>query len=155
VQKVQTAITQEAWTRVDLDTMAQRADEALASSYPYCFLLPTYHIHATALGLESRLQNTETGYTFGERTESEARNAALYGHALVLRLLKLQNSYFGLGLLDEIEQRWAVFPPIWEVVAMILQHPLRSETRYRRSRAEGFANFRGTAPKIIAPRARR
>ena len=38
--------------------------------------------------------------------------------ALVLRLLKLQNSYFKLGLDDELAERWKAFPVIWSGAAV-------------------------------------
>jgi hypothetical protein len=38
----------------------------------------------------------------------------LYAHGLVLRLRKLQNEYFGLGLDAEVAARWDVFPKIWK-----------------------------------------
>jgi hypothetical protein len=112
--KCKQPITQEQWTRVSLDTMAQQADANLGVSYAYCYLLPTFHSHATAFGLESRLRMTETGFSFKEISEPEARKAVLYAHGLILRLLKLQNNYFGLGLDAEIESRWNEFPRIWQ-----------------------------------------
>jgi len=112
--KCKQPITQEQWTRVSLDTMAERADANLAVSYAYCYLLPTFHSHATAFGLESRLRQTEAGFSFKETSEPEARQALLYAHGLILRLLKFQNNYFGLGLDAEIDTRWDEFPKIWK-----------------------------------------
>lgn len=112
--KCKQPITQEQWTRVSLDTMAAQADANLGVSYAYCYLLPTFHSHATAFGLESRLRKTETGFSFKETSEPEARKAVLYGHGLILRSLKVENSYFGLGLESEIESRWDEFPKIWK-----------------------------------------
>jgi hypothetical protein len=107
-------VTQEAWTRRSLETMAEKADENLARCYAYCYLVPTLHLHATPLGLESRMRMTEAGFSFKETSEPEARKALLYGHGLVLRLLKHQNNYFGLGLDAEIDSHWAEFPKIWK-----------------------------------------
>src|SRR6266851_3044398 len=107
-------ITQEAWTRKSLEEMAEKTDGNLAVSYSYCYVIPTFHLHATAYGREARIQKTETGFTYKETSEEEARKALLYGHGLVLRLLKLQNNYFNLGLDDEIETRWNAFPTIWK-----------------------------------------
>jgi hypothetical protein len=106
-------ITTEAWTRRSLEEMALKSDPGLAQSYAYCYLLPTFHSHATALGLEARLRQTETGYTFAETSEKEAQNAVLYGHGVILRLLKLQNTYFKLALDGEVEARWQAFPRVW------------------------------------------
>jgi hypothetical protein len=110
-------ITQEAWTRVTLDTMADKANGNLARAYAYCYLLPTLHSHATAFGMESRMRKTDGGYSFKEITEEEARKAVLYSHGLILRLLKLENNYFGLGLDNEVETRWNAFPEIWNTKA--------------------------------------
>ena len=105
--------TQEAWTRTNLDTMATHTDPSLAAAYAYCYLLPTFHLHATAFGLESRFTHSDKGYSYKELSEEEARTAVLHGHGLILRLLKQQNSYFNLGLDAEIDARWKMFPQIW------------------------------------------
>jgi hypothetical protein len=111
--KCKQPITQKQWTRVNLETMAQQADASLGLSYAYCYLLPTFHSHATAFGLESRIRMMETGFSFKETSEPEARKAVLYAHGLILRLLRLQNDYFGLGLDAEIDGCWNEFPKIW------------------------------------------
>lgn len=105
--------TQEAWTRTNLDTMATQTDPSLAAAYAYCYLLPTFHSHATAFGLESRFKQTDKGFSYKELSEDEAHNAVMHGHGLTLRLLKQQDSYFNLGLGSEIDARWKAFPPIW------------------------------------------
>lgn len=112
--KCKQPITQEQWTRVSLDTMAQQADSNLSGSYAYCYLLPTFHSHATAFGLESRMHLTDAGFSFKDSSEPEARKAVLYAHGLILRLLRLQNNYFGLGLDTEIDSCWDEFPKIWK-----------------------------------------
>jgi hypothetical protein len=107
--------TQEAWTRRSLDEMAEKsADPGLAHSYAYSYLIPTYHSHATAFGMETRMRKTEKGHTFEDSSENEARQAVLYGHGLILRLLKFQNSYFELGLDADIETRFEMFGKIWK-----------------------------------------
>ena len=40
--------------------------------------------------------------------------AVLLGHNLILRLLSLENDYFNLGLIAEIEERTKAFPRIWD-----------------------------------------
>ena len=106
-------ITQEAWTRLNLDTMAEKVDKHLHVSYAYCYLIPTYHSHSTALDLETRLEFTEDGFTFRNATEKEAHKALLYGHGLILRLLKQQDDHFKLGLKAEIGARYEKFGRIW------------------------------------------
>ena len=106
--------TQEAWTRVTMPDMAKRADIGLAEICGSCYLEPTFHSHATAYGIGTRLRETEEGaHTFNETTEPEARRAVLLGHNLILRLLGLQSEYFGLGLEAEIRDRVSMFPKIW------------------------------------------
>src|SRR5438093_1408775 len=51
--------TDEAWTRVDLATMAQKADVNLAVLYGWCYLEPTFHSHATGFGLSRRLRRND------------------------------------------------------------------------------------------------
>jgi hypothetical protein len=107
--------TQEAWTRRNLEEMARKsAYPSLEKSYTYCYLIPTLHSHATAFGMETRMRKTEKGHTFEESSENEARQAVLYSHGLILRLLKFQNSYFELGLDSEVEARFKMFPKIWK-----------------------------------------
>jgi Family of unknown function (DUF5677) len=106
--------TQEAWTRVDLASMAKKSDPQLAALYGSCYLEPTFHSHATAFGLERRLVQTESGvHTFRETSEKEARLALILGHNLLLRLLVLQNEYFHLGFDDQIQARVDAFLSIW------------------------------------------
>jgi hypothetical protein len=98
--------------------MAQKVDAANAGSslqklYTSCFLIPTSFIHPTAFGLELRSGKIEDELIYRDLSEPEAHNAVLPGHGLALRMLKLQNSYFKLGLDEELAERWKVFPVIW------------------------------------------
>lgn len=106
--------TAEAWTRVDLASMAKKADPSLAALYGACYLEPTFHSHATVFGLERRLRPIGLGgYTYREISEEEARLAVLLGHNLILQLLTLQDEYFGLGLAAGIQVRIDMFLRIW------------------------------------------
>jgi hypothetical protein len=108
--------TQEAWTRVDLASMAKQSDINLAALYGACYLTPTFHSHATGFSLSARFRRTEDGATsYQEISEKEARQAILLAHNLVLRHLALQNEYFSLGLDKEIQARIDAFTPIWKV----------------------------------------
>jgi len=111
--------TGEAWTRASVEEMAQKVDanagsgSSLRKLYATCFLIPTSFIHPTALGLELRSGRVDDGLVFRDLAEPEANKAVLRGHGIVLRLLKLQNSYFKLGLDDELAERWKAFPVVW------------------------------------------
>lgn len=124
--------TDEAWTRVDLATMAQRADANLAVLYGWCYLEPTFHSHATGSSISRRLKRNDenTGWTFREITEKEARTALQLAHNLILRVLKLHDSFFKLGLESEIQSRidafenvWADIPPIDDTPAILQPKP--------------------------------
>lgn len=51
--------------------------------------------------------------TFKESTESDARQAVLYAHGMILRLLTLEDQFFGWGLGEEIPRRIEAFQQIW------------------------------------------
>jgi hypothetical protein len=106
--------TQEAWTRVDLATMAKQTDVNLSTLYGACYLTPTFHSHATGFGLSARFRRGESGVGYQEISEHEARQAILLAHNLVLRHLALQNEYFSLGLDAEIQPRIDAFLRIWK-----------------------------------------
>lgn len=106
--------TQEAWTRVDLATMAKEADPNLAALYGACYLQPTFHSHATGFNLSDRFQRTEAQHSYQEMSEKEAKQATMLAHNLLIRHLTLQNEYFELGLDAEIQPRIDAFVPIWK-----------------------------------------
>jgi len=110
-------VTQEAWTRASVDTMAAKVDAIsgtdLAKLYASYYLMPTYHAHPTAYGLESRLQTTDDGLAFKELSEHEATDTVMRAHILILRLFKLFNGYFQLGLDGEVGVRRDSFAEIW------------------------------------------
>ena len=110
-------ITQEAWTRVNVDTMAEQVDAASGTSlvklYAPCYLMPTALMHPTPFGLEARLGNTEAGLVYKDAPEAEAHDSLMRAHGLVLRLFKLMDGYFNLGLDTELSTRWDAFPKIW------------------------------------------
>ena len=116
--KCKTPMTQEAWTRVAVDNMAEEVDKVTGTSlsklYAPCYLMPTAMTHPTALGLESRLTIVDGGHVYEESPESMAHDSLLRAHGMALRVLKHLNNYFGLSLDKEIEARYAAFPNIWD-----------------------------------------
>lgn len=107
--------TQEAWTRVDLATMAKQTDINLSVIYGACYLTPTFHSHPTGFGLNARFKRTNDGVnSYQESSEPEVRQALLLAHNLILRHLALQNEYFKLGFDEEIQARFDAFTPIWK-----------------------------------------
>ena len=112
-------VTQEAWTRVAVDSMAAKVDADtgtdLAKLYAFYYLVPTFHAHPTAFGLESRLQKTDAGWVYKELSEPEAHDTVMRGHVLILRLLALLNNYFRLGLDAEVNARREMFSKVWGI----------------------------------------
>lgn len=107
--------TQEAWTRVDLASMAKKADGDLAALYGACYLFPTFHSHATGFGLGARFRPSERGtISYQESSPAEANDALIQAHTLIIRHLVLQNEYFNLGLKSEIQARIEAFGRIWK-----------------------------------------
>jgi hypothetical protein len=99
-------ITDEAWTRVSLDTMAKKVDENLLNLYGTCYLSPTLLMHATPFGLDLRFR-TKAG------PDAYAHDALWRGHFLMLWLLRHQDNYFSLGLGQQIDARSTAFSAIW------------------------------------------
>jgi hypothetical protein len=79
--------SQEAWTRVDLASMAKQIDINLSALYGACYLTPTFHSHATGFGLGARFRRNEDGATsYQEISEKEARRAILLASISTLPL---------------------------------------------------------------------
>jgi Family of unknown function (DUF5677) len=116
-KKCGTPKTQEAWTRVALDNMAEEVDKVTGTSlsklYAPCYLTPTAFMHPTALGLEYRLTRVPGVQTYDEMPDELAHDSLFRGHEMALRVLKHVNSYFDLGFDAEVQLRYAAFPKIW------------------------------------------
>src|SRR5260370_13378226 len=93
--------------------MAEKTDSTLAVLYAPCYLDPTCHSHATSVGLERGLIETEEKVTYRDESPEEARQALILGHNLIVRVLDLQNNYFRLELDAEVNARLAKFVEIW------------------------------------------
>lgn len=111
-------ITQDAWTRVDVATMAEQVDaskggNSLQNLYAPCYLMGTALMHPTPFGLELRLERTDAGLVYKDLPEAQAHDSLLRAHGLVLRMFKLMNEYFALGVDSDLDTRWAAFPKIW------------------------------------------
>jgi len=115
-KKCSQPVTQEAWTRVALDTMAAKVDTGagtdLLKLYASCYLVPTFQSHPTAFGLQLRLEKTDTGLVYNELSEETAHEMVVRGHDLILRLLTFLNDYFQLGLDAEVKARSEMFPKV-------------------------------------------
>jgi hypothetical protein len=106
-------ITQEAWTRTNLDVMAKAAAPELEVFYPQFYLEGTAQSHANMFGIERRLVRKNGRISYKETSEEEARFAVHLGHHLMVRVLGMQNTYFGLGFDGEVQARIEAFVVIW------------------------------------------
>ena len=104
----------DAWTPLDLASMARIAGKQLEDLYLGCYLEPTAHLHATAAGTAARMQHAENSWLYKLDTTGEARMALFFGHDLILLNLRTQNDYFDLGLLNSIDSRIAAFNELWD-----------------------------------------
>lgn len=111
--KCRQPITQDAWTRVNLDVMARAVEPSLEVLYPQFYLEGTAQSHASMLGIERRLIRKDGGYTYKDISEDEARFALHLGHHLMVKLLWMQNSYFKLGFDSDVRNRADAFVSIW------------------------------------------
>jgi hypothetical protein len=114
-KKCGTTRTQFSWTTLDLGSMARKAKEDLGKLYLPCYFQPTLQAHSTVSSLLARLSEEEGGgITFNEGTQHDKADEALIGaHNVMLSVLDTQNSYFKLGLEEEVQQRRADFMDVW------------------------------------------
>jgi hypothetical protein len=104
----------DAWTPLDLASMAKIAVKNFEDLYTYCYLDPTSHMHATGAGVTARMIHTENAWLYKLDTTEEAQMALHLGHNLVLQNLGVQDEYFGLGLMDTIRPRLEAFGKLWD-----------------------------------------
>ena len=106
--------TIDAWTPLDLASMAKIAGKSLEDLYAYAYLDPTSHMHATGAGMSARMTHTDDAWLYKLDTTAEAQVALTLGHNLILQNLGIQNEYFALGLEDSIHKRLEAYGPVWD-----------------------------------------
>jgi hypothetical protein len=100
--------------------MAKEVDDSLYHLYGQFYLEGTAQSHANSQGMERRLKETDSGgWTYKETSEDEGRFALNLGHILLLKVLKLQNEFFALGLDAEVLEREAAYRSIWKPDATV------------------------------------
>lgn len=104
----------DAWTALDLASMARIAGKQIEDLYLPCYLEPTAHMHATGAGTEARMVHTDDAWTYKIDTSGEAQRALLLGHNLILQDLRTQNDYFALGLFEALNPRFTAFNKVWD-----------------------------------------
>jgi hypothetical protein len=111
--------TIDAWTPLDLASMAKIAGKYLEDLYALCYLDPTSHLHATGAGLTARMEHQDDAWIYKLDTTAEAQIALHLGHTLLVFDLGIQNDYFGLELEDVIQPRFDAVDKVWQSEASI------------------------------------
>jgi hypothetical protein len=103
------------WSQFDLATMAKKAGYGLAQCYWGAYSIPTQQAHSTVLAITSRLKVEADGSRYFDRSAEypSAALAASMGHVVLLKMLRIQDSFFSLGLAAEIAQREAECKDAW------------------------------------------
>jgi hypothetical protein len=112
-KKCKTYRTQMSWSKLDTASMAKKI--GLDSLYFPGYFYPTLHTHATPSSLMARLSiHDNDRASFNEEAQHDwADRALIVAHNIIIRVLMIQNTYFGLDLDDEIEKRKNDFLEIW------------------------------------------
>jgi len=112
-----------AWTKVDLDTMAQKVDSRLAGPelnlarladfYLRCYLQPTALAHATGTSVNEKFEKVDGEWTYKMDSSTELKQSLIFGHTLLLSLLAHQNRHFNYGLEHVLRARNAALRSVW------------------------------------------
>jgi hypothetical protein len=96
---------------------------SLDEFYYLAYFLPTMHSNATSMSIDQRLKHYENdSIGFDEISQSEIEDKALIiSHHLIIRLIEIQNSYFNLGLNDDLHMLISGFKIVWEQQRDILK----------------------------------
>lgn len=113
-KKCKTNRTRFSWSELDLLSMAREA--GLDRLYQECYYAPTLQAHSTVSSLIARMITKDNGQlTFDEGAQHEWADQALIGALnIILCVLDLENSYFKMGLAEEIQERVNDFMLIWD-----------------------------------------
>jgi len=102
------------WSKLSLPAMAKKAGYGLEYCYYNGYAWPTQQVHSTVLAITSRMNLPGNGAYFTRDAEqAQAALAAMMGHLLMLKMLRVQDSYFSLGLESEIKEREAECKVAW------------------------------------------
>ena len=105
-KKCKTTDTMMSWSEYDLATMAKKAGYGLEHCYYDGYTIPTQQAHSTVLAVTSRVKQQPDGRFFDRSVQKyHAGQAIMTAHVVMLKMLRVENSHFALGLESEITQR--------------------------------------------------
>jgi hypothetical protein len=113
-EKCKTTKTMMSWSEYDLATMAKKAGYGLEHCYYNGYAIPTQQAHSTVLAVTSRLKQQPDGRFFDNSVQKFYGGLAIMtAHVVMLKMLRVENSYFGLGFDSEVSQREAECKAAW------------------------------------------
>jgi uncharacterized protein (DUF4415 family) len=102
------------WSKLGVPDMAKKAGYGLEHCYYNGYAIPTQQQHSTVLAVTSRLKLQADGRFFDNSLQKVyAALAVRTAHLVVLKMLRVENVYFALGLDSEIRQREAECKAAW------------------------------------------
>jgi hypothetical protein len=112
-KKCKTKILMYSWSKLDLASMAKKT--GLDTLYFPGYYYPTLQAHATTASMINRLKSSgRNPVSFDEGSQPDTADRSLIiAHNLMIRLVDIQNEFFGLNLAKELELLSADFKVIW------------------------------------------
>ena len=102
------------WSKLGLPAMAKKAGYGLEHCYYNGYAIPTQQAHSTVLAVTARLKQQPDGRFFDNSVQKfYAGLAIMTAHVVVLKMMRVENSYFSLGLDAEISAREAECKVTW------------------------------------------
>jgi hypothetical protein len=102
------------WSKLSLPAMAKKAGYGLEHCYYNGYAIPTQLAHSTVMAITSRQKAQPEGRFFDNSMQKVfAAQAVSTAHVVILKQLRVENSYFALGLDAEINQREAECKAAW------------------------------------------
>lgn len=102
------------WSKLGLPAMAKKAGYGLEHCYYNAYATPTQQGHSTVLAVTSRLKQQPDGRFFDNSVQKlYSRLAIMTAHVVLLKMMRVEDSYFSLGLGSEISAREAECKTAW------------------------------------------
>lgn len=102
------------WSKLGLPAMAKKAGHGLELCYYNAYATPTQQAHSTVLSVTSRVKQQDDGHFFDNSVQATySALAIMTAHVIMLKVLRVENEHFSLGLDSEIAQREAECKAAW------------------------------------------
>jgi len=106
--------TMMSWSKLGLPAMAKKAGYGFEHCYYNGYAIPTQQAHSTVLAVTARVKLQPDGPFFDNSVQKVySALAIMTAHVVVLKMLRVENSHFALGLDSEIRLREAECKAAW------------------------------------------